>query len=170
MFLEMGGSSFRVEGLARGVPLSKLFEFYTDYSPEDIEIMRKHGMNMALERVSKKEGNHMIVDTTARLMGMTKNMRYDIILHPEGSWYEMEIEIQDFVKSHRSYKFESVRDSTKITIEDEFQPKSVLATMMNSLGMLKKRLVSDTTRTMNAFIAEAEERFGEGLQVPPQAP
>ncbi len=85
---------FRVEGLARGVPLAKLFEFYTDYSHEDVEIMRKHEMNMALERVSKREGNHVIVDTTAKLMDMTKNMRYDILLHPEGNWYEMDIVIQ----------------------------------------------------------------------------
>ncbi len=165
----MGDDRFRVEGLARGVPLSKLFEFYTDYSSEDVEIMRKHGMNMALERVSKREGNHVIVDTSARLMGMTKNMRYDILLHPEGSWYEMDIEIEDFVKSHRSYKFESVPDGTKITIEDEFEPRSLLASMMSILGMLKTRLVSDTRRTMNAFIAEAEERFGEGTHLP-QAP
>ncbi len=162
----MRDNSFRVEGLARRVPLSKLFEFYTDYSPEDVEIMRKHGMNMALERVSKREGTHVIVDTTARLMGMTKTMTYDILLHPEGSWYEMDIEIQDFVRSHRSYRFESVPDGTKITIEDEFQPSSVLASMLNSLGMLKKRLVSDTRRTMNAFIAEAEERLGEGVIYP----
>jgi hypothetical protein len=32
---------------------------------------------------------------------------------------------------------------------------------MNALGMLRNRLVNDTTRTMNAFIAEAEERLGE---------
>lgn len=142
--------------------MHKLYAFYTDYSPEDVDIMRKHGMYMALERVSKREGNRVIVDTAAKMMGMMKNMRYDIHLHPEGSWYEMIIEIQGFVRSHRSYKFESVPDGTKITIKDEFQPTSMLASMMNGLGMLKKKLVSDTTRTMNAFIAEAEERFGEG--------
>ncbi len=159
----MGSNSFRVEGLARGVPVSKLFEFYTDYSPEDVEIMRRHGMYMALERVAHREGNHVIVDTTAKMMGMTRNMRYDILLHPEEKWYEMVIEIQGFVKSRRSYKFESVPEGTRITIEDQFQPTSILASMMNGFGMLRKRLVSDTTRTMYAFTAEAEERFG-GVQ------
>lgn len=161
----MSNNRFTVDGIARGVPLDKLYAFYTDYSPEDIDIMKKHGMNMALERVSRRESNHVAVDTTAKMMGMKKKMNYDILLHPEGSWYEMTITIEGFVKSSRTYKFESVRQGTKITIEDEFQPTSMLASMMNGLGMLKKRLVSDTTRTMNAFIAEAEERFGEGPQL-----
>lgn len=161
----MNSNRFSADGIARGVSLDKLYAFYTDYSPEDIDIMKKHGMHMALERVSRREGNHVIVDTTAKMMGNKKKMNYDILLHPEGSWYEMTIEIEGFVKSHRTYKFESVPQGTKITIEDEFQPTSMLASMMNGLGMLKKRLVSDTTRTMNAFIAEAEERFGEGSQL-----
>ncbi|MBI2127215.1 MAG: SRPBCC family protein [Thaumarchaeota archaeon] len=155
-------NKFRIEGIARGVSLSTLFEFYTDYSPEDVEIMRKHGQKMALERVSKKEGDHIIVDTTARVMGMTKNMRYNITLHPEDNWYEMLIRIDGFVKSHRTYRFLSVPEGTKIIIDDEYQPISMLTGMLDRFGMLKKRLIGDTTNTMNAFIAEAEERFAMG--------
>lgn len=151
---------FTVEGIARSVPLDKLYEFYTDYSPEDVEIMKKHGMYMALERVAQRDGNHVVVDTTAKIMGMTKNMRYDIILHPDGYWYEMTITIEGFVRSRRAYKFEIVPEGTKITINDEYQPTSFLSKMLNGIGMLKKRMIGDTTRTMNAFVTEAEERFG----------
>jgi hypothetical protein len=153
-------NKFTVEGTARGVPLDKLYEFYTDYSPEDVEIMKKHGMHMALERVSRRDGNHLLVDTTAKMMGMTKSMRYDIMLHPDGHWYEMTISIEGFVRSRRTYKFEAVPEGTRITIDDEYQPTSLLSRMLNGIGMLKTRMIRDTTRTMNAFVAEAEEKFG----------
>lgn len=156
----MSENKFHVEGIARRVSLDKLYDFYTDYSPEDVEIMRKHGQRMALERVSKREGNHVVVDTTAKIMGRTKNMRYDIILHPEDHWYEMQLSVDGLFRSHRTYKFKSVEVGTKILIDDEYEPTSFLARMMNAMGMLKKRLVRDTINAMNAFVAEADERFG----------
>lgn len=149
-----------VEGTARNVEIGKLYDFWTDYSPEDVAIMRKHGMTMALERVSKRHGNHVVVDTTARLMGMKKNMRYDILLHPEDYWLEMTITIEGFVQSHRTYRFCVVPEGTHLLIEDEYQPTSIVAEMMNGLGMLRTKLATDTTRTMQAFIDEAEDRFG----------
>lgn len=154
-------NQFRVEGIARGVSLETLFEFYTDYSPEDVEIMRKHGQKMALERVSKKEGNHVIVDTTARIMGMKKNMRYDITLHPEEKWYDMDITINGFVKSHRTYRFLAVPEGTKIIIDDAYHSTAIIPRILNRLGMLRNKMITDTTNTMNSFIAEAEERFGK---------
>ncbi len=153
-------NAFKVEGTARNVEINKLYDFWTDYRPEDVEIMRKHGMTMALERVSRRQRNHVIVDTTARLMGRKKNMRYDILLHPEDYWLEMTITIEGFVRSHRTYRFRIVPEGTHLVIEDEYQPISLLAKMMNGLGMLRTKLVNDTTRTMQAFITEAEERFG----------
>jgi len=138
----------------------KLYDFWTDYGPEDVDIMKKHGMTMALERVSKRQGNHVVVDTTARLMGMKRNMRYDVVLHPEDYWLEMTITTEGFVQSRRSYRFRAVREGTRLVIEDEYEPSSLLARMMNGLGMLRTRLVTDTVRTMQAFLAEAEERFG----------
>lgn len=161
----MPSNRFKVEGIARGVRLQELYDFYTDYGPEDVEIMKKHGMYMALERVAEREGNHVAVDTTAKVMGMTKNMRYDITLHPDGHWYEMTIDIDGFVNSQRKYKFEEVADGTRVTIEDEYRPTSLLSKMLHGLGMLRKKLLSDTTRTMNAFIAEAEERLGSESRV-----
>ncbi len=164
MELELTDNRFMVEGVAKGVPLDKLYEFYTDYSPEDVDIMRKHGMYMAMERVAERDGNHVVVDTTAKIMGITKNMRYDITLHPDGKWYEMTITIDGFVKSHRTYRFEVVGEGTRITIDDQYQPLSPLSRMLNVLGMLRKKMISDTTRTMNAFVAEAEERFGVAVR------
>lgn len=157
---QLTSNRFHVEGVARRVSLDTLYDFYTDYSPEDVEIMRKHGQNMALERVSKREGSHVMVDTTAKIMGMTKNMRYNIVLHPEGHWYEMELTVDGFFRSHRTYKFTTVQEGTQIIIDDIYEPTSFLAKMLNVMGMLKKRLVRDTINTMNAFVAEAEERFG----------
>jgi len=153
-------NSFTLEGIARGVSLDKLYEFYTDYSPEDVQIMKRHGLHMALERVAQRDGNHVVVDTVAKVMGGTKNMRYDILLHPETYWYEMTISIDGFLKSRRTYKFEKVTQGTKIIINDEYEPESLPARMMNTLGLLKRRMVNDTVKTMNAFVAEAEERFG----------
>lgn len=149
-----------MEGIARHVPLDVLYDFYTDYSPEDVEIMRKHGQKMALERVSKREGNHVVVDTTAKIMGMTKNLRYDILLHPQEHWYEMELFVEGFFRSHRTYKFRAVQEGTQIIIDDGYEPISFLSKMMNALGLMKNRLIRDTINTMNAFVAEAEERFG----------
>ncbi len=160
----MTDNRFRVEGVAKSVPLDKLYEFYTDYSPEDVGIMRKHGMYMALERVVERDGDHVVVDTTAKIMGITKNMKYDIMLHPDGNWYEMTITIEGFVKSHRTYRFEAVREGTRITINDQYQPISPLSRMLNGLGMLRKKMIGDTTRTMNAFVSEAEERFGAAVR------
>lgn len=140
--------------------IGRLYDFWTDYGPEDVEIMRRHGLTMALERVSKRQGNHVVVDTTARIMGMKKNMRYDIMLHPEEHWLEMTITIEGFVQSHRSYRFRAGPEGTHLAIEDEYRPSSLLAEMLNGMGMLKTRLANDTTRTMQAFLTEAEERFG----------
>jgi len=156
-------NKFIVEGLARRVPIEKLYEFYTDYSPEDVDIMRKHGMRMALERVAERDGDHVIVDTKAKVMVMTKSMKYDITLHPDGYWYEMTILIEGFVKSRRTYRFEVVPEGTKITINDVYQPVSHLSKMLNRLGVLRKKMIDDTTKTMNAFVSEAEERFGGQL-------
>lgn len=140
--------------------IKKLYDFWTDYGPEDVEIMRKHGMTMALERVSKRQGDHVVVDTTAKIMGMRRNMRYDILLYPEQYRLEMTIRIEGLTQSYRTYAFQAVPEGTRLSIEDEYEPISVLASMMNVLGMLRKRLVKDTTRTMQAFLEEAEERFG----------
>ncbi len=101
-----------------------------------------------------------MVDTIAMIMGMRKNMRYDILLYPEEYRLEMTIRIEGLKQSHRTYSFKSVPEGTGLLIEDEYEPISVLASVMNVLGMLKKRLARDTTRTMQAFLEEAEDRFG----------
>lgn len=106
--------------------------------------MQKHGQKMALERVSKEEGNHNIVDTTARIIGMTENIRYAITLHPEEKWYEMELLSMDFARSHKTYRFLAVPEGTKIVIDDEYDPTAMPPRILNRLGMLRNRMTTDT--------------------------
>ena len=112
--------------------------------------------------VPVRRPDHVVVETTAKIMRMVKKMKYEINLHPERQWYEMTITIEGFVKSRRVYKFEPSPEGTTITAVDEYQPDSFVARMLNGMGILKKRMIRDTTMTMKAFISEAEERFGRG--------
>jgi hypothetical protein len=73
---------------------------------------------MVLERVAHRWGNNLAVDTTAKVMGMTKNVRYDIVLHPEGYWLEMTITIEGVIRSRRTYRFRMVPDGTQVLIEE----------------------------------------------------
>lgn len=64
---------FSCEVLAKGVSRDKLYQWYTDFSPEDVDIIRRRGDGSLLNRQVTREGNKVHMENENLIRGNQKN-------------------------------------------------------------------------------------------------
>ncbi len=147
--------------VARGVSREKLFEWYTDFSPEDVDIIKRRGDGRLLSRKVTREGNKLHIESEMRGMG-GKPMRIidDAVVHPDDYSYDIHISIPGMLEADRHYTFTQVPEGAGISFEDDYRATGGLAKAFKALGLLKGFWAKGSRDQLQAFVAEAEDQIG----------
>jgi hypothetical protein len=148
---------FSLEKTVRGVPRKKLFEWFTDFSSEDVDIVKRRGAALLINRQAKKEGNNVHVENEVLSRG--KNMKYsfDAELHPESFYYETRGGTPDMVEDKRRYTFEdSAGVGTKGRGDADYKLLRGGLRFLDAFGLVNGQMKGMEDRLMGAFLAEAE--------------
>jgi len=146
--------------VAKGVTREKLFEWFTDFSPEDVDIMKRGGIGGILSREITRDGNKIHLEQMIQVMGMRRPMSIDIVLHPEDYTYDAHL-LSSMVESDLRYTFTQLPDGTRISVDGNYRLTSralkILSILM--LGLFKRGAARSFKRELRAYIAEAEEQL-----------
>lgn len=147
--------------VAKGVTREKLFEWFTDFSPEDVDIMKRRGIGGILSRETTRNGNKIHLEQMVQIMGMRRRMTTDIVLHPEDNTYDAHL-LSPMAEVDLNYTFTQLPEGTRITVDGNYRLTSrafkILSILM--LGQLKRFVARSGKRELRAYIAEAEEQLG----------
>jgi len=152
---------FSYEAIAKGVPKDKLFQWYTDFSPEDVEIMKRRGEGRLLSRNVTREGNKLHIENEHLMRGKVRKSTAEAVLHPEDYTYDITSTMPGMIEDKRHYRFTEVPgQGTRIRFESNYRTFGFGMKLMDSLGLLKRLIVKGSQRTLDAYVAEAEEQLG----------
>jgi hypothetical protein len=149
--------------VAKGVSREKLFEWYTDYSPEDADIIKRRGDGRLLSRVVTRDGNKCHVVSELRGFGLrSKPMKgvYDVVVHPEEYTCDVHISMMG-IESDRHYTFTQEPEGTRIAFEDNYHATGRLFKFLGAIGITNRLLAYGSKRTMNTYVAEAEAQLAQ---------
>ncbi len=147
--------------VARGVSREKIFEWYTDFSPEDVDIIKRRGDGSLLSRTVTRNGNKLHIESEMRGMrGKPMRIIDDAVVHPDDYSYDIHISIPGMLEADRHYTFTQVPEGAGISFEDHYRATGGLAKVFNALGLLKRVWANGSRDQLEAFVAEAEEQLG----------
>lgn len=156
----MGSLSYGT--IAKGVPRDKLFQWYTDFSPEDVDIIKRRGDGSLLSRVVTRDGNKLHIESEVRGMrGKPMRIIDDAVVHPDDYTYDIHISVPGMMEADRHYNFTQVPEGTRISFEDHFHATGGMTKIMSALGLLKWGMAKGSKDTLHAFVAEAEDQLGQ---------
>ena len=147
--------------VAKGVTREKLFEWFTDFSPGDVDIMKRRGIEGILSREITRDGNKIHAEQMIKVMGKRSPMTTDIVLHPEDYTYDAHL-WSPMVESDLHYTFTQLPEGTRISVDGNYRLTSralkILSILM--LGLFKRGAARSFRRELRAYTAEAEEQLG----------
>lgn len=156
----MGRTTYGV--VAKGVSREKLFEWYTDYSPEDVDIMKRRGDGRLLSRVCTRDGNKLHIENEGRgLRGKPMKFFYDAVLHPEDYTYDIHISMPGMMEADRHYTFTQEPEGARIAYEDNSRAIGRGWKFLSAIGIFDRFGAWASKRTLNAFVTEAEAQLGQ---------
>ena len=153
----MGKVSYSV--VAKGVSREKLFEWYTDYSPEDVDIIKRRSTGRLVSRTCTRDGNKLHVVTVARGFRKPMTMTADAVLHPEDYTYDIHTSSSGFIEDDRHYTFTQIPEGTRLSVEAQYRATGRLMKFLGAVGILRLISPSMNKAVTRAFIAEAEEQL-----------
>lgn len=151
---------WKLEKMAKGVPAQQLFQWWTDFSSEDPEILKKRGINNVASRQATREGNKVHVESDTIVMGRHINFVFDAYLHPETLSSETKGGIPGMVEETTHYTFTEIPGvGTKISVEQSYTPLRTSFKILDALGIAKRMARRTVNQHSNALIAEAQEKL-----------
>lgn len=148
--------------VAKGVAREKLFAWYTDYSPEDVDIMKRRGDGRLLSRVCTRDGNKLHVENEGRgLRGKPMKFFYDAVLHPEDYTYDIHISVPGMMESDRHYTFTQEPEGARVAYEDNTHAIGRMWKFLAAIGIGDRVGAWASKRTLRAYVAEAESELGQ---------
>ncbi len=148
--------------IAHGVPRDKMFQWYTDFSPEDVEIIKRRGDGSLLSRVVTRDGNKLHVESEVRGMrGKPMKMIADAVVHPEDYTYDIHLLAPGMVEGDRHYTFTQEPEGARVAFEDNYRATGRLTKFLSAIGILNWGVAKGSRQTLNAFVAEAEAQLGQ---------
>lgn len=147
--------------VAKGVSLDKFFEWYTDFSPEDVDIIKRRGDGSLLSRKVTRDGNKLHVESEVRGMwGKPMRIINNAVVHPDDYTYDIHISVHGMLEADRHYTFTQVPEGAKVSFEDHYRATGGTTKLFNALGLLNRFLAKGSRDVLLAFVAEAEEQLG----------
>src|SRR2546422_11740558 len=82
---------YSIEGVARGIAIKRLWDWYTDFRSDDVEIINQEAPNVAgvyENRQVRRDGDRISLDQVVSYGGRKFPATIDISLHPAGFTYD----------------------------------------------------------------------------------
>ncbi|MFQ5998875.1 MAG: hypothetical protein ACE5KO_06170 [Candidatus Bathyarchaeia archaeon] len=155
---------YSFEGLAKRCPQDKLYAWYTDFTPEDADILRNNlQKRVSLQPVSRKlvtkEGNHVKIESLYRSKKRELKLHQNILLSPPTFTYEAETAVPKIATDQRKYTFIETPEGTKVTVDGEYKMLNVGLKIADAFGLVKRRFVNESQEIMQAFLRAAEDEI-----------
>jgi hypothetical protein len=148
--------------VAKGVSRENLFQWYTDFSPEDVDIMKRRSDGRLLSRVCTRDGNKLHIESENRGFGSKPvKVTADAVVHPEDYTYDIHSSAPGMFEDDRHYTFTQEPDGTRIAFEANFHATGRSLKFLGAIGILGWLLNKGSKQTLNAYVAEAEAQLGQ---------
>lgn len=150
---------YTFEKIARGVPRDKLFQWFSDFSPEDADIAKKRGVDILQSRKVTKDGNKLHIENQVLSSGQPQKFELEITLHPENYMYDVQ-GITPGMTSNMRFTFSEVPGvGAKVTVDCKYKLLSTELKSRDASGLVNKELKEGQERLVGAFLAEAQEQL-----------
>jgi len=147
--------------VARGVSREKFFEWYTDFSPEDVDIIKRRSDGSLLSRKVTRDGNKLHIESEMRgIRGKPMRIIDDAVVHPDDYTYDIHISVPGMLEADRHYTFTQVPEGARISFQDQYRATGGTTKLFNALGLLNRFWAKGSRDQLHAFVAEAEEQLG----------
>jgi hypothetical protein len=157
---------YKFEKVAEGIPRDKLFQWFTDFSPEDPAISKRRGVDTLLSRQVTREGNKLRVENQVLSRGKSSRFDLEITLHPEDYTYDVKGTTPG-MNSNMRFSFTEIPGvGARVTVECNYELLSTELETRDASGLVNKELKEGQERLVSAFLAEAQEQ----LSIPAKSP
>lgn len=147
---------------AHGVTKDKLFEWFTDFSSEDVDIIKRRGKGGLLSVVATRDGNKIHVENVLRgIRGKPVKAIFDVVLHPEEYTYDVHVSVMGLAEGDQRFIFTQESEGTRVAYEGNYRTKGSLARFLAAIGILNRLVAKDGREGLNAYLAEAEAQLGQ---------
>ena len=145
---------------AKGVPREKLFEWLTDYSPEDVDILKRRSSGQLLSRTCVRDGNKLHVVSELRgIRGKPMKANVEVVLHPEDYTYDVHESVAGSeIDTH--YTLTQLPEGTRLSVEAQYRATGRLMKFLVAVGIMRMLGPRMHKSLRKAFVAEAEEQLG----------
>ena len=154
------------EKMAKGLPAAQFFEWWTDFSSEDPEILGKRGVKGFVSRRVTREGNNIHVETEMLAMVKPISFLMDVVIHPESLTFETKGRTPGVAEETTVWTFTDVPSmGTKISAEQSYTLLKRYLKVLDALGLVKVMGKRTLGKHADAFIAEAQEKLASSSTV-----
>lgn len=156
---------FILEGTARNVPVALLYDWYTDFRPDDPglieETLRGRPLRFSDRKVTR-QGVHVLVENTLDYKGRRILARTEVTLHPERFAYDVDTRYTGAMRlrDRRAYVFTEAPEGTTIRAECGISDVRGTLRLLSALGLLASGLRKESQRIMDGYLRVAERELG----------
>ncbi len=155
---------YRIEGVAKGVGLQALWDWYTDFRPDDVDIVNREAPQVAgvfANRRVRRDGSRILIEQVVHYAGREFPATVEVSLHPERFTYDTVHRVRDrrgrpLMVETRQYKLEGTSAGTRVLAECVIRETHGKARAVNLLGLFTRMARTGSQQVMDGFIKGAE--------------
>jgi hypothetical protein len=156
---------FAIEGTARNVPLALLYDWYTDFRPDDPSLVEDTLRGRPLRFVERKvtrQGIHVLIENMMDYKGRRVLARTETTLRPERFAYDVDTRYTGAMRfrDRRHYAFTELPEGTQIRAECEISEARGILGLLSALGLVASAVRKESQRLMDAYLRVAERELG----------
>jgi hypothetical protein len=147
---------FTIEEECRVAP-ERLYAWYTDFSGQDADLMRRYGTGSLIERrVDRLDEQRLVLTQRMKVMGRTIPATIRIEKHPQLLTYDAHLEFGRLAKQERRYTFTERDGGTLLRMEVEYTPLSRVVKFLDAIGFLRRLDMKESRATTVGYLRAAE--------------
>jgi hypothetical protein len=156
---------FLIEGTARNVPLALLYDWYTDFRPDDpslvADVLRGRPLRFVDRKVTRR-GVHVLVENAMDFRGRRVLVRSEITLHPEAFAYDVDSVYTGATRfrDRRHYAFTEMPEGTLVTAQCEISETRGGLAVLSALGLVGRAVRKESQSLMDGYLRVAERELG----------
>ncbi len=160
---------YSIEGVARGVGIKRLWDWYTDFRSDDVEIINHEAPNVAgvyENRQVRRDGDRIFLDQVVSYGGRKFPVTIDISLHPAGFTYDTVHRVRTakgrpMMTDRRHYAFDEVVEGARVHAECVIDEVHGAAKVLNLFGVVTRMARNGSQEVMDAFMRGAEKELSD---------
>jgi len=158
---------YSIEGVARGIAIERLWDWYTDFRSDDVEIIDQEAPNVAgvfENRQVRRDGDQISIDQVVSYGGRKFPVSVEISLHPKEFRYATVHRVRTakgrpMMTERRQYTFARVAEATRVHAECVIEEVHGAAKLFNVFGLVTRMARKGSQEVMDAFMRGAEKEL-----------